>query len=47
MHPERARGGGDISARALEAASGNISAAARALGMHRTQLKREMQKHDL
>ena len=33
--------------RALEDASGNISAAARALGLHRTQLKRAMQKHDL
>lgn len=33
--------------RALAEASGNIAAAARALGMHRTQLKRAMQKHDL
>jgi len=33
--------------RALEGAGGNISAAARALGMHRTQLKRAMQKYDV
>jgi transcriptional regulator of acetoin/glycerol metabolism len=33
--------------RALEGAGGNISAAARSLGMHRTQLKRAMQKYDV
>jgi transcriptional regulator with PAS, ATPase and Fis domain len=32
---------------ALRQASGNISAAARALGVHRTQLRRWMQKHHL
>ncbi|HEX4512085.1 MAG TPA: sigma 54-interacting transcriptional regulator [Polyangiaceae bacterium] len=39
--------GRDAIVRALEGAGGNISAAARALGMHRTQLKRAMQKFDV
>lgn len=39
--------GRDEIVRALEGAGGNISAAARALGMHRTQLKRAMQKYDV
>jgi len=46
--PRRSAGPGrEEIARALQAASGNISAAARALGMHRTQLKRAMQKYDV
>jgi hypothetical protein len=40
-HGERRKGG------VLERAEGNISAAARELGVHRTQLRRWMERHGL